>query len=237
MTTAPHGPPCCPQLKLDKISDSVSGQTVVDPKGYLTDLKSVTLKSGAHPAPWGVAGAMGCAARGSAVGCMAGRDQSVRLRRLAWPQSWSSLESAALASALGGPPQASTHARCACCGRHHRCWEYECAGTARSRSRLLAASILPAMPTDAEISDIKKARLLLKSVIQTNPRHAPGWIAAARLEEVAGKLQQVRAACAAAQCRGACAVPPDSACFMARAARRSLLSCQLGCRGLWSDTG
>ncbi len=48
------------------------------------------------------------------------------------------------------------------------------------------------MPTpDAEISDIKKARLLLKSVISTNPRHAPGWIAAARLEEVAGKLQQV----------------------------------------------
>ncbi|PRW56239.1 STABILIZED1 [Chlorella sorokiniana] len=78
------------QLKLDKISDSVSGQTVVDPKGYLTDLKSVTLKS------------------------------------------------------------------------------------------------------DAEISDIKKARLLLKSVISTNPRHAPGWIAAARLEEVAGKLQQAR---------------------------------------------
>lgn len=67
MTTALHGPPCCPQLKLDKISDSVSGQTVVDPKGYLTDLKSVTLKSGAHPAPWGVAGAMGCAARGSVV--------------------------------------------------------------------------------------------------------------------------------------------------------------------------
>jgi pre-mRNA-processing factor 6 len=45
---------------------------------------------------------------------------------------------------------------------------------------------------DAEISDIKKARLLLKSVINTNPRHAPGWIAAARLEEVAGKLQQAR---------------------------------------------
>lgn len=48
----------------------------------------------------------------------------------------------------------------------------------------------PACPADAEISDIKKARLLLKSVINTNPRHAPGWIAAARLEEVAGKLQQ-----------------------------------------------
>lgn len=78
------------QLKLDRISDSVTGQTVVDPKGYLTDLKSVTLKS------------------------------------------------------------------------------------------------------DAEISDIKKARLLLKSVINTNPRHAPGWIAAARLEEVAGQLAQAR---------------------------------------------
>ncbi len=38
--------------------------------------------------------------------------------------------------------------------------------------------------SDAEISDIKKARLLLKSVTTTNPRHAPGWIAAARLEEL-----------------------------------------------------
>lgn len=28
------------QLKLDRVSDSVSGQTVVDPKGYLTDLNS-----------------------------------------------------------------------------------------------------------------------------------------------------------------------------------------------------
>lgn len=40
--------------------------------------------------------------------------------------------------------------------------------------------------SDAEISDIKKARLLLKSVTSTNPRHAPGWIAAARLEELVG---------------------------------------------------
>lgn len=29
-------------------------------------------------------------------------------------------------------------------------------------------------------------------MISTNPKHAPGWIAAARLEEVAGKLQQAR---------------------------------------------
>ncbi|GFR44314.1 hypothetical protein Agub_g5438 [Astrephomene gubernaculifera] len=77
-------------LKLDRMADSVSGQTVVDPKGYLTDLKSIKIS------------------------------------------------------------------------------------------------------TDAEISDIKKARHLLKSVIQTNPRHAPGWIAAARLEEVAGKVADAR---------------------------------------------
>ncbi|KAF5765492.1 putative 43kDa postsynaptic protein [Helianthus annuus] len=73
-------------LKLDRLSDSVSGLTVVDPKGYLTNLKSMKITS------------------------------------------------------------------------------------------------------FAEISDIKKARLLLKSVIQTNPKHPPGWIAAARLEEVACKL-------------------------------------------------
>ncbi|KAJ3682229.1 hypothetical protein LUZ60_014802 [Juncus effusus] len=77
-------------LKLDRLSDSVSGLTVVDPKGYLTDLKSMKITS------------------------------------------------------------------------------------------------------DAEISDIKKARLLLKSVTQTNPKHAPGWIAAARLEEIAGKIQTAR---------------------------------------------
>ncbi|KAI9296894.1 hypothetical protein K502DRAFT_363769 [Neoconidiobolus thromboides FSU 785] len=46
--------------------------------------------------------------------------------------------------------------------------------------------------SDAEIGDIKKARLLLKSVTGTNPKHAPGWIAAARLEEVANKFLQAR---------------------------------------------
>jgi pre-mRNA-processing factor 6 len=67
-------------LKLDKMSDSVTGQTVVDPRGFLTDLNS--LKN----------------------------------------------------------------------------------------------------PSQAEIGDIKKARLLLKSMITTNPGHGLGWIAAARLE-------------------------------------------------------
>lgn len=51
-------------------------------------------------------------------------------------------------------------------------------------------SIMP--KSDAEIGDIKKARLLLNSVIQTNKKHAPGWIAAARLEEFAGKMAQAR---------------------------------------------
>ncbi|KAJ3121634.1 hypothetical protein HK100_012297 [Physocladia obscura] len=77
-------------LKLDAMSDSVSGQSTVDPKGYLTDLNSIITK------------------------------------------------------------------------------------------------------TDAEISDIKKARQLLRSVITTNPKHAPGWIAAARLEEVAQKIPTAR---------------------------------------------
>jgi pre-mRNA-processing factor 6 len=46
--------------------------------------------------------------------------------------------------------------------------------------------------TDTEIGDIKKARELLKSVITTNPKHAPGWIAAARVEEIDGKIGQAR---------------------------------------------
>lgn len=44
----------------------------------------------------------------------------------------------------------------------------------------------------SSFSDIKKARLLLKSVRETNPHHPPAWIASARLEEVTGKLQVAR---------------------------------------------
>nr|XP_032518836.1 pre-mRNA-processing factor 6 [Danaus plexippus plexippus] len=77
-------------VKLSQVSDSVSGQTVVDPKGYLTDLQSM-------------------------------------------------------------------------------------------------------IPTyGGDINDIKKARLLLKSVRETNPNHPPAWIASARLEEVTGKIQSAR---------------------------------------------
>ncbi|XP_064597243.1 pre-mRNA-processing factor 6-like [Liolophura sinensis] len=77
-------------IKLEQVSDSVSGQTVVDPKGYLTDLQSMLPSHG------------------------------------------------------------------------------------------------------GDINDVKKARLLLKSVRETNPKHPPAWIASARLEEVTGKLQAAR---------------------------------------------
>ncbi|RWS26275.1 pre-mRNA splicing factor-like protein [Leptotrombidium deliense] len=77
-------------IKLNQVSDSVSGQTVVDPKGYLTDLQSMIPRVG------------------------------------------------------------------------------------------------------ADINDIKKARLLLKSVRETNPNHPPAWIASAGFEEVTGKLQTAR---------------------------------------------
>jgi pre-mRNA-processing factor 6 len=49
-----------------------------------------------------------------------------------------------------------------------------------------------ATASQAEVGDIYKARLLLKSVRDTNPQHGPGWIAAARVEEAAGKLVQAR---------------------------------------------
>ncbi|XP_061385339.1 pre-mRNA-processing factor 6-like [Danaus plexippus] len=49
-----------------------------------------------------------------------------------------------------------------------------------------------AVTSNTNVADIKKARLLLRSVIQTNPNHAPGWIAAARLEEFGGKIQAAR---------------------------------------------
>ncbi|KAL9622057.1 MAG: hypothetical protein Q9160_003556 [Pyrenula sp. 1 TL-2023] len=45
---------------------------------------------------------------------------------------------------------------------------------------------------EVEIGDIKRVRVLLESVIKTNPKHAPGWIAIARLEEIAGKIVAAR---------------------------------------------
>lgn len=46
--------------------------------------------------------------------------------------------------------------------------------------------------SDAEIGDIKRARLLFDSLIKSNSKHAPSWTAAARLEEHAGKMVAAR---------------------------------------------
>jgi pre-mRNA-processing factor 6 len=46
--------------------------------------------------------------------------------------------------------------------------------------------------SEVEIGDVNRVRTLLESVIKTNPKHAPGWIAFARLEEVAGKIVAAR---------------------------------------------
>ena len=45
---------------------------------------------------------------------------------------------------------------------------------------------------EIEMGDIGRVRLLLKSVTDTNPKHAPGWIARARLEELAGRIVAAR---------------------------------------------
>ncbi|KAL3915671.1 MAG: hypothetical protein SGILL_005537 [Bacillariaceae sp.] len=83
-------------MSLDKMSDSVSGQTVVDPQGYLTSMNTTTIGAGGN------------------------------------------------------------------------------------------------LAENTNVGDVQKARLLLKSVRDTNPHHAQGWIASARVEEAAGKLLKAR---------------------------------------------
>ncbi|KKK25598.1 hypothetical protein ARAM_005105 [Aspergillus rambellii] len=45
---------------------------------------------------------------------------------------------------------------------------------------------------EVEVGDIKRVRVLLESVTRTNPKHAPGWIALSRLEELAGRIVTAR---------------------------------------------
>ncbi|KAI0434423.1 PRP1 splicing factor [Xylaria sp. FL1042] len=54
----------------------------------------------------------------------------------------------------------------------------------------LARSQIP--ESAAQVGDINRVRELLESVIKTNPNNGPGWIAAARLEELAGKIVAAR---------------------------------------------
>jgi len=46
--------------------------------------------------------------------------------------------------------------------------------------------------TGGDIGDFKKARLLLKSLIQSDPKNSFGWLAAARVEELDGKVQAAK---------------------------------------------
>jgi len=46
--------------------------------------------------------------------------------------------------------------------------------------------------SDVEVSDIKKARTLMRSMVASNPKQGNGWIAFARLEEIAGNLKSAR---------------------------------------------
>jgi pre-mRNA-processing factor 6 len=46
--------------------------------------------------------------------------------------------------------------------------------------------------SSGDVQDFKKARIILKSILNTDPKNIGGWIAAARLEELDGKLAQAR---------------------------------------------
>ncbi|KAG8932561.1 hypothetical protein FRC02_000939 [Tulasnella sp. 418] len=48
------------------------------------------------------------------------------------------------------------------------------------------------LKSEAEIGDIKRARMLFDSLVKSNPKHAPGWIAAAAVEEHAGRIVAAR---------------------------------------------
>ncbi|KAF2759949.1 putative pre-mRNA-splicing factor prp1 [Pseudovirgaria hyperparasitica] len=44
----------------------------------------------------------------------------------------------------------------------------------------------------ANVGDLKRVRTLMESVVKTNPKHGPAWVAAARLEEHAGRALAAR---------------------------------------------
>ena len=56
----------------------------------------------------------------------------------------------------------------------------------------LAAASAGSLSETSDVEDVRKARLLMKSVVTTNPRHGPGWVALARLEEAVRNLSEAR---------------------------------------------
>eukprot|EP01054_Gregarina_sp_Poly1_P010641 Gregarina_sp_Poly_1__10640@NODE_79_length_15751_cov_81_561464_g67_i0_p2_GENE_NODE_79_length_15751_cov_81_561464_g67_i0NODE_79_length_15751_cov_81_561464_g67_i0_p2_ORF_typecomplete_len1003_score189_42PRP1_N/PF06424_12/7_2e43TPR_15/PF13429_6/3_4e03TPR_15/PF13429_6/3_1e05TPR_15/PF13429_6/0_00085TPR_15/PF13429_6/2_8e09TPR_15/PF13429_6/5_9e06TPR_15/PF13429_6/1_6e05Suf/PF05843_14/0_0032Suf/PF05843_14/0_0024Suf/PF05843_14/0_049Suf/PF05843_14/7_1e07Suf/PF05843_14/5_8e10Suf/PF05843_14/6ChAPs/PF09295_10/0 len=55
---------------------------------------------------------------------------------------------------------------------------------------LTALNSLKGNVTGMDLDNLSKARSLMKSITQTNPKDPPGWIAYARLEERAGRMKQ-----------------------------------------------
>ena len=146
------------RLNLDRAGDSVTGQTVVDPK---------VRRSAAHPSD---AVCMPSSLRLKKTTCALHLLQAVRL-----PEGYRAIDSAGhhIGDRLDG---ITTRVHGQVTGADPLCL--------RCTQGYLTDLNSMKVSSDAEISDIKKARLLLKSVTSTNPRHAPGWIAAARLEEL-----------------------------------------------------
>lgn len=68
--------------------------------------------------------------------------------------------------------------------------------------------------TQEEVTDLKKARMLLKSLVSTNPENSASWLAYARLEEKDGNLAQARKIL-----EDACMQCPDSEDLWIEAAR------------------
>jgi len=66
------------------------------------------------------------------------------------------------------------------------------AGTSFSRDGMITELDSIKVSSETEINDLRKARVLLKAVISSNPRNSSGWIAAARVEELDGKIAEAR---------------------------------------------
>ena len=64
--------------------------------------------------------------------------------------------------------------------------------TAVNRSGYLTALDSMKVTSETEINDVKRARLLYRQMTKNNPTNTAGWLAAARLEEYDGKIQEAR---------------------------------------------
>eukprot|EP00889_Picochlorum_renovo_P000346 jgi/Picre1/27376/NNA_000343.t1 len=174
------------QLKLDRISDSVSGQTVVDPKGYLTDLKSVTLKSDAEISDikkarllkagggcWEDSGCTDMAMKGCEL-CPGSEDIWLEAARLQTVEN----SKAVLARGVAALPNSVNIWMQAA--------QLEKDDAAKKRVMLRALERIPhsvrLWKAVVEISDEDDARILLSRAVECCPQHVELWLALAKLE-------------------------------------------------------